>query len=119
MKRRTFLSATSTIGIVGVASSATLATSLYTNLSTSVLLEDFNETSKKVLDKFVSDISENAKVLGLDSDLAKRIAMPVHIFSNVSSKNSQSITYKNKNGQYILLTVENGSGHVKIVQEIY
>ena len=104
MKRRIFLSAASTVGIVGVASSATVVSSVYKNLSVSVSLQEFNEPSKKILDKFVSDIAENTESLGLDSNLAKRLAMPVHIIKNENLNEHQSIIYQNKAGQTISLS---------------
>ena len=104
MKRRTFLTAAGTVGIVGVASSATVVSSLYNNLSTSVLLEEFDTTSKKAFDKFLADIAENAKSLGIDATYSKSIAMPVQIISIDTKKSSQSIVYKNKVGQTVSLS---------------
>lgn len=104
MKRRIFLSAAGTVGIVGVASSATVVSSVYNNLSVSALLEDFDTPSKKILDKFVSDVSENSESLGLDSKIAKRIAMPVQIIKNETVNGHQSLTFKNKAGQTISLS---------------
>jgi len=118
MKRRTFLTAASAIGAVTVASSATVVSSVYNNLSLSVLLEEFDTTSKNVLDKFVTDIAENAESLGLDSKFAKRIAMPVQILEINTKKNNQTITYKNKTGQNVLLSVENGEGKVMILDVV-
>ena len=104
MKRRIFLTAASTVGIVGVASSATVVSSVYNNLSVSVLLEEFDVPSKNILNKFVSDIAENTAALGLDSNLAKRLAMPVHIIKNEKLNGHQSLIYKNKAGQTISLS---------------
>ncbi len=108
MKRRTFLTAASTVGVVGVASSATVVSSVYNNLSLSVLLEDFDDSNKKVLDKFVANIKENTESLGLDAAFAKDLAMPVQIICMDSKKAGQNIIYKNKTGQIISLSVENG-----------
>lgn len=118
MKRRTFLTAASTIGIIGAASSATLASSVYTNISTSVLLEEFDTPSKIVLDKFVSDITENAESLGLDTSLAKRMAMPTQILSKESTRGNQNITFRNRTGQLIQLTFKNGTGRILILPSI-
>ncbi len=104
MKRRIFLSAASTVGIVGVASSATVVSSVYNNLGLSALLEDFDTPSKNILNKFVSDIAENTESLGLDSKIAKRLAMPVHIIKNEKLNGHQSLTFKNKAGQTISLS---------------
>jgi len=108
MKRRTFLTAASTVGIVGVASSATVVSSVYNNLSVSVLLEEFDAPNKKILNKFVADITENAESLGIDPAFVKHIAMPVQIISNKTKKGNQNIIYKNKAGQIVSLSVENG-----------
>jgi hypothetical protein len=110
MKRRTFLTAASTIGVVSVASSATVVSSVYNDISTNLLLSEFDSTSKSTLDKFISDISENTESLGLDFKYAKRLAMPVQIIK----KDSNTITYKNKAGHTILISTENGKGQLKL-----
>lgn len=115
MKRRTFLTAASTIGIVSAASSATVVSSVYNDISTNILLEEFKPSSKNVLDKFLSDVSENATSLGIDSKIAKRLAMPVRIISNESKKNNQNISYKNKAGQTISICTINGKSSLKIM----
>jgi len=112
MKRRTFLTATSTIGIVGVASGATVVNSVYNNISSSLLLEEFNTPSKKVLDKFICDVTENAESLGLDSSIFKKIAMPVKIVSNNSVKGNHNIVYKNKSGKTVSINIEKGQERV-------
>ena len=112
MKRRTFLTAASTIGVVSVASSATVVSSVYNNLSTSVLLEEFDSPSQIVLDKFIADINENTESLGLSSKFAKRLAMPVQIINN----EKQNIVYKNKAGQTISISTKNGKGKLKLLQ---
>lgn len=104
MKRRIFLTAASTVGIVGVASSATVVSSVYKSVSESVILQEFDTPSIKILDKFVSDIAENSKSHGLDSEFAKRLAMPVQIIKNEKSDGHQCIIYKNKAGEIISLS---------------
>jgi len=47
MKRRIFLTAASTVGIVGVASSATVVSSVYKSVSESVILQEFDTPSIK------------------------------------------------------------------------
>lgn len=107
MKRRSFLSAAGTVGTIGVATGATSITSLYSNINTSVLLSDFDMTSKAMLDKLINDAKENALSLGLDPKLSKRLAMPVHIISNDFSNGDQRIVYKNKAGLVISMSVDN------------
>ncbi len=63
MKRRTFLTTASTIGIVGVASGSTVVSSVYDNLSTSILIEEFDTPVKNVLDKFVVDYYRKCKII--------------------------------------------------------
>ena len=104
MKRRTFLTAASTIGVVSVASSATVVSAVYNDISTKILLEEFDSSSITVLDKFVADITENTESLGLDSKYAKRLAMPVQIIN----KDHKNITYKNKAGQTISISSKEG-----------
>jgi hypothetical protein len=112
MKRRTFLTAAGTIGAVSIASSATVVSSVYNNVSTSILLEEFDSTSKGALDKFITDINENAESLDLDSSFAKRLAMPVQIIK----KDKQNITYKNKAGQTISISSKDGIGKLILLQ---
>ena len=116
MKRRTFLTAAGTVGTIGVASSAASVTSLYSNINTSVLLAEFDTPTKSMLDKLVGDVTENALSLGLDSKIAKRLAMPVHIISKESSKGNQSIVYKNKAGQIISMSIKNNIEKVKFLK---
>lgn len=115
MKRRTFLTAAGTVGTIGVASSATSVTAIYSNINTSVLLSEFDSPVKKMLDKLVDDVTENTLSLGLDSKIAKRLAMPVHIISKDSTQGSQSIVYKNKAGQIISMSIENNIEKVTIL----
>ena len=115
MKRRTFLTAASTVGIVGAASGATVVSSVYNNLSVNVLLEEFDTPSKKVLNKFVGSIAENVESLGLDSSLAKRLAMPRQIIENDIKDGHQNIIYKNKAGQTITISMIDGVGKIRIV----
>ena len=105
MKRRTFLTAASTVGIVGAASGATVVSSVYNNLSLSVLLEEFDAPAKNVLDKFEADIIENAESLGLDTNLARKTAMPTQIISKNSKSGVQTITYKNKCGHKVSMSI--------------
>lgn len=104
MKRRTFLTAAGTVGVVGVASSATVVSSVYNGMSLNILLEEFDSHSKTALDKLVCDITENADSMGLNASRAKKMAMPVQILSNDNKGGRQIITYKNKLGQTITLT---------------
>ncbi|MFT6335400.1 MAG: hypothetical protein ACI86M_001888 [Saprospiraceae bacterium] len=115
MKRRTFLTAAGTVGTIGIAASATSVTSLYNSINTTVLLADFDTSSKNMLDKLISDATENTLSLGLDSKIAKNLAMPVHVISKDSSKGNQSIVYKNKAGQIISMSIENNIEKVKIL----
>ncbi|MFT4535693.1 MAG: hypothetical protein ACI9P5_003063 [Saprospiraceae bacterium] len=116
MKRRTFLIAAGTVGRIGVASSAASVTPIYRNINTSVLLSEFISPVKIMLDKLVDDVTENIMSLGLDSKIAKRLAIPVHIISKDSSKGNQRIVYKNKAGQIISISTNNNIEKVTFLQ---
>lgn len=112
MKRRIFLSTASTVGIVGAVSSASLVSSAYSSISTGVLLQEFGSATKSALDNFVSNVKANIKQLGLDEKLAEQITMPTQIISNTAIGSNQNITYKNKSGQYVQLSVTDGVDRV-------
>lgn len=114
MKRRTFLTAASTVGIVGAASGATIATSVYNNLSLSVLLEEFDTPAKKVLDKFEADVIENAESHELDVNLAKRIVLPAQIISKDTKNGVQTMIYKNKCGHVVSLSISKDDSKVAL-----
>ena len=108
MKRRIFLSTASTVGIVGAVSSASLVSSAYSSISTGVLLQEFGSATRSALDNFVANVKANIEHLGLDEKLVEQIAMPTQIISNNSTGSNQHITYKNKSGQYISLSITDG-----------
>lgn len=110
MKRRNFLTAAGTVGIIGAASSATLASSVYNSISKNILLEEFDAPSIKALDKFASDISENMGSLNLNDNFAQRFTTPTHIVE----KNKNSIVFKNKAGQTVSIATKHGKKEIKV-----
>ncbi len=114
MKRRSFLTASGTVGIASIVSGSTVASSVFSSINTNVLLEDFNDDSKAVLDEFMKDVVLNTQGLGLDENLAKKIVMPVLLIKNNSNGKNQTITYKNKFGDLISLSTIKGKKQIKI-----
>lgn len=114
MKRRTFLTASSTIGIVGAVSGSTVVSSVYTSMSTSVLLEEFDPATKGVYDKFIVDVKENIQDSEMDEKLANKVFTPVQIISKKTTGRNPQIVYKNKAGEYVRLSVINGNQKVEI-----
>ena len=110
MKRRTFLSAAGTVGIIGAASATTVVSSVYTNLGTQAILEDFHPTAKIAFEKFMNDAIENTDGLGLNRKIAKNLARPVQIVR----KDKKDIIYKNGAGQQICISVKNGKSKLTI-----
>ena len=108
MKRRTFLTASSTLGIIGTVSGASIVSSVYSSMSTNILLEEFNPSTRNILDKFTADVALNIQSLGLDKKIAKLIVTPTQIVNRKSTGNDQDITYKNKYNEYISMSVVNG-----------
>jgi len=116
MKRRTFLTASSTFGIAGAVSGASVVSSVYTSINTSVLLEEFSPKAKDALDKFMAEAIQNTQALGLDEKLAASIVMPVHIISKKTLGHNQEIVYKNKSGQHISLSVVKGVAKINVLK---
>ena len=118
MKRRTFLAASGTVGIAGVVSGASVVSTVYTSMSTSILLEEFNVNTRNVLDKFMADVMLNTKALGLDENIATLLVMPAQIIDKKSTKNNQRIIYKNKSGDYISLSVTKGVERIEVFKTL-
>jgi len=118
MKRRTFLTAAATVGAVGAASSATVVSSVYNTINLNILLEEFDPAAKTILDKFVSDIAENAEDLGLDKKMAKKMAMPTRIVSNNLSGKQKSIVYRNAFDQTISISTSKDAKHEVIIKTL-
>ena len=114
MKRRIFLSAASTIGIAGAVSSASVVSSAYSSVSTSLLLEDFSPSTRIILDKFQANAVESCQELGLNAKHAKVLTTPVQIISKTTKGDDQHITFKNKAGEYVSLSIINGAEKIKI-----
>ena len=110
MKRRTFLNTAGTIGVVGLTSSATLANSVYKDISSNQLLEEFDAPTRKAYEKFVFSISENIESVGVQSNLSITICMPTKIIE----KTKNSITYKNRGGQTVSITMKNGVNQIRV-----
>ena len=110
MKRRTFLSAAGTVGIVGTASATSVVSSVYTTLGTQAVLEDFHPMAKIAYDKFLNDAIKNTEALGLHTKVAKNLVRPVQIVR----KDKNDIVYRNGYGQQICITVKNGKSKLTI-----
>ena len=111
MKRRSFLSAAGTIGVVSVAAGSTVVSSVYHDITTNQLLAEFDEASRKTLDKFIYDLEENSSELGLESSLARKIALP----ASITKKTKNNIEYKNRLGSTISITEKGGIRKLRIL----
>lgn len=118
MKRRTFLTASSTLGIAGTVSGASVVSSVYSSISTDILLEEFKPDTRKVLDKFMADVALNVQELGLDKKIAKRIFTPVQIINKKMVGSNQNITFKNKSGEYISLSGAKNNKRISIQKSL-
>lgn len=116
MKRRAFLTTSGTVGVFGAVSATSVASSVFNSINTSVLLEEFDTETRAALDNFLAKTTENIQSLELDEKLAKQIVMPVRIISK-DAKN-QSIVYKNKQGAYVSLSVNDGVETVSITSSL-
>ena len=111
MKRRSFLSAAGTIGVVSVAAGSTVVSSVYHDITTNQLLAQFDDQSKQALDKFISDLEENSSELGLENSLARKIALP----TNITKIEKNKIEYKNRLGSKISITTKNGNTKLRLI----
>jgi len=118
MKRRTFLTTSSTVGVASAVPGGFVASSIFSSINTSMLLKEFNSSTKSVLDKLMTDVKLNLKSMDLDEDLAKKIVMPVKIIKKKSSSGNHSILYKNKAGEFVSLSVSKGVQRIKISKSI-
>ncbi len=119
MKRRMFLSSASTVGIVGAASGGvSIISSAFTSISKSVSLAEFSPITKKVLNKFVTELSTNFQELGLDVNLANRLAMPVRIISTDFKSQNHRVVYKSETENYISLEMKNGVQKIHISDKL-
>ena len=114
MKRRMFLSTAGTVGAVGAVSGATVVSSAFTSISTSVSLAEFSRSTKTALDNFAAQLTQNIKELDLPKDLAESIALPVRIIKKNFEKDNHSVVYKNKTGKYVSLTIKKGVETIRI-----
>ena len=114
MRRRVFLSATSTIGIAGVASGGSVVSSIYTRISKHAILSEFSPISKSILDHFTSELALNVHEHELKEDYIASVAMPVRIIKKDYKNGLQRIVYKNKVGKFIELCMKDGRKIVRI-----
>ena len=114
MKRRTFVTLSSTMGMASAVSGASVVSSVYSNMNNSILLEEFNAPTKNVLDKFMDEVTQNIQSLGLDSKLVKDIVFPKRIIKKDSTIDGENIMYKNKAGNCISISVVKGKKQIKI-----
>jgi len=113
MKRRNFLAAAGTVGAVGAVSAGSLVSSTYSSLTVNACLQEFGSLTKAAWDKFSADVSLNLTSLGLDQKHVSAITAPVQIIS----KDLTNVTFKNKSGQIISMSVVDGVELVEFLEE--
>ena len=116
MKRRAFLTASGTIGIVGAMSGTSVVSSVFSGISEHVSLEEFNPATRSILDKFMADTATNIQELGLDAKIAKQLVTPVRIISKKASGNDVKIVYKNKAKDCVTLSITKGVERIHIAK---
>ena len=114
MRRRVFLSATSTFGIAGVASGSSVVSSIYTRISEHVSLAEFSSSSKSILDHFISELTLNIREHDLKEDYIASVAIPIIIIKKDYNNGQERIVYKNKAGNFIELSMKNGREIIRI-----
>lgn len=114
MKRRVFLTTSGTVGLAGIVSGASIVSPIYSSISANVLLEEFNPSLRSIFDQFTTNMIQNVEALELDEKIVKRVVTPVRIVKKKFKDNDKSITYKNRSGEYVSISVVNGVGHIDI-----
>ncbi|MFT5165340.1 MAG: putative aspartyl protease [Saprospiraceae bacterium] len=108
MKRRNFIATTGTAALVGATSSLSAASSIYSSISSEVAIAEFSDSTKNVLDSFITELQFHLKDHSESQELITQLAKPMRIISKQAKKDNEAIIYKNKNGQYIKLSTQNG-----------
>jgi len=114
MKRRNFLTAAGTVGLMGTVSGSSLVSSAYSSINSHALMGEFSTATKSTLENFMADVALNIQSLGLDQKYAALIALPTKIVKKQSKGKNQSITYKNKSGNFISISINKGVEKVSI-----
>lgn len=118
MKRRTFLTASSTVGIATAIPGGLFASSVYNDFNARLILNEFNDSTKVVFDKFMENAILNIQSLELDENLAKDIVMPISVISKKSQGNDHNLVYKNKSGSFVSLSIKNGIERIIISKTV-
>jgi hypothetical protein len=108
MERRNFLAATGIVFASGITSNVTAATSTFNSFSAQVSLNEFSDTAKIGLDKFVSELEKGFESHSDKKELIKNTAMPVRIVKKESKRGEEVIIYKNRNGESIKICMKKG-----------
>ncbi len=116
MKRRNFLSTTSLIIATG-ATGLSAASSAYVELSSFTSLNEFSKSNIKVMDHFISSLSEGFENHPEKEKMIKNLVSPVRIIEKIKTQDTEKIIYKNRLGNYIKLELKNGEEHIKISDE--
>ena len=114
MKRRHFLATAGTVGIATTVAGGTVASSAFSSLNATVLLQEFHPEVKSVYHHFASQVQLNTDGMGLDSKYISRSVLP----SRIISQEPQRIVYKNQSGQYVSLSVVNGEKRIQLANEL-
>lgn len=113
MERRNFLAATGIVFASGITSNVTAATSTFNSFSAQVSLNEFSDTAKIGLNKFVSELEKGFENHADKTELIKNTAMPIRIVEKQSKRGEEVIIYKNRNGESIKICMKKG------VEKIY
>ena len=99
---------------MSVAAGSTVVSSVYHDITTNQLLEEFDPASIKTLDKFLFDIGENSADHNIDNSIVKKIALPTKILKKDQNDVESKIEYKNRFGATVSITVKDGKGKLSV-----
>lgn len=105
MRRRNFIATSSTAVMVSAFSSLNATSSVYTSLSTNATLAEFPNEGKLAIKKLTAELNRN---LIKDQKIIENLVTPVRIIKNQQKRGKLNMVYKNKVGDYVVLTVKSG-----------
>lgn len=119
MKRRNFIAATGVIFASTIASNVTAGTSTFNSLSSEAALNEFSKPTKTALKNFVGELEAGFIAHPNHKQLMKNIATPVRIIEKSSKRGVETISFKNRNGEFIKITIKKGVERVHISNEAF
>ncbi len=105
MRRRNFIATSGTAVMVSAFTSLNATSSIYTSLSKSATLAEFPNEGINAIKKLTSELNRN---LSNRQDIIENLVTPIRIIKNQQKRDKLNMVYKNKAGDYVVLSVKKG-----------